>query len=111
MVIIHAKSPISYFLNNVGKELDKLLVIYDNILLLGDMNASEYNSSMKLFNDTYNQENLIKEPTCFKNPLNPSSIDVMLTNDKCSYQNSVTLEIGLSDSSQNDNIHPKSILH
>ena len=91
------KESISYFLNHVGKELDKLLVIYDNILLLGDMNASEYNSSMKLFNDTYNLENLIKEPTCFKNPLNPSSIDVMLTNDKCSYQNSVTLETGLSD--------------
>ena len=91
------KESISYFLNHVGKELDKLLVIYDNILLLGDMNASEYNSSMKLFNDTYNLENLIKEPTCFKYPLNPSSIDVMLTNDKCSYQNSVTLETGLSD--------------
>ena len=91
------KEHISYFLSHVGKELDKLISSYDNILILGDLNAQQENISLRLFNETYNLENLIKEPTCFKNPLNPSSIDVMLTNDTNCYQNSVTLETGLSD--------------
>ena len=42
-------------------------------------------------------KNLIQEPTCFKNPLNPSSIDVILTNKKRSFQNSQAIETGLSD--------------
>ena len=41
--------------------------------------------------------NLIKEPTCFKSIENPSSIDIMLTNKKQSFQNSMTIETGLSD--------------
>ena len=91
------RESISYFLGHIGKELDKLMVNYDNILLLGDMNATQDNISMKNFNEIYNLENLIKEPTCFKNPQNPSSIDVMLTNDKTKYSKSMTLETGLSD--------------
>ena len=45
----------------------------------------------------YDLENLIKGPTCFKNASNPSSIDVILTNRKNSYQNYMTIETGLSD--------------
>ena len=45
----------------------------------------------------YDLENLIKEPTCFKSTENPSSIDVILTNKKCKFQNSMTVETGLSD--------------
>ena len=52
---------------------------------------------MNDFCETYNLENLIKEPTCFKNPNNPSSIDVTLTNRKNSFQNSMTIETGLRD--------------
>ena len=40
---------------------------------------------------------MIKEPTCFKNIYNPSSIDLILTNKPRSFQNSVTIETGLSD--------------
>ena len=56
-----------------------------------------YENAMKEFCDTYNLKNLITEPTCFKNPLNPSSIDVMLTNKSRSFQNTITIETGLSD--------------
>ena len=52
---------------------------------------------MKDFCETYDLENLITDPTCFKNPDNPSSIDVMLTNRVNSFQNSMTIETGLSD--------------
>ena len=42
-------------------------------------------------------QNLIKEHTCSKNPLNPSCIDQMLTDKVRSFQNSQTIETGLSD--------------
>ena len=52
---------------------------------------------MKDFCEMYDLENLISGPTCFKNANNPSSIDVMVTNRKTSFQNSMTIETGLSD--------------
>ena len=52
---------------------------------------------MKDFCDLYNLQNLIKEPTCYINPNNPSSIDLMLTNRKSSFCNSMAIETGSSD--------------
>ena len=49
------------------------------------------------FCDVYNLKNLIKVPTCFKNPEKPTSIDLMLTKSYRSFQNSCTIETGLSD--------------
>ena len=42
-------------------------------------------------------KNLVKQNTCFKNPDKPTCIDLMLTNCPCSFQNTDTFEIGLSD--------------
>ena len=91
------KESISYFLSNIGKEIDKFLPSFENILLLGDFNSTMLEKDMQDFCEVYDLQNLIKDPTCFKNPSNPSSIDVMLTNRKSSFQNSTTLETGLSD--------------
>ena len=41
--------------------------------------------------------NLIKVPTCYKNPQNPSCIDLILTNSPLSFQSSGVIETGLSD--------------
>ena len=49
------------------------------------------------FCEIYSLTNLIKVPTCFKNPLNPNSIDVVLSNRAGSFQNSAIIETGLSD--------------
>ena len=91
------KDNISYFLNNIGKELDKFLPSYENILILGDFNSTMLEKEMLEFCEIYGLKNLIKGPTCYKNPSNPSSIDLMLTNKITSFQNSITLETGLSD--------------
>ena len=91
------KEGISYFLDQMGKGIDKLFGNYDNILMLGDFNSTILEKPMMDFCDIYNLYNLIKEPTCYKNPDNPSSIDVMLTNRKNSFQNSTTIETGISD--------------
>ena len=69
---------------------------YDNFLLLGDFNSEMTEYAMKEFSDTYNLSSLIKEPTCFKNPLNPSVID-LITNRPRSFQKSQLIETGLSD--------------
>ena len=77
-------------------EIDILLSNYENILLLGDFNSTLSETDMKEFCEIYDLHNLIKEPTCFKNAKNPSSIAVMLTNRKGSFQNSMVIETGLS---------------
>ena len=91
------KENISYFLSHVSKELDTLIGNYDNLLLVGDFNSEISEDVMKDFSQTYNLKNLIQEPTCYKNPNNPSSIDVFLTNRKNSFHDSSTIETGLSD--------------
>ena len=53
--------------------------------------------SMSEFCAIYNLKNLVKEPTCFKNPNNPSCIDLMLTNRYRSFMNTTVIETGLSD--------------
>ena len=51
---------------------------------------------MKSFCQIYNFKNLIDKPTCYKNPTNPSCVDLNLTNRPRSFQNSCTFETGLS---------------
>ena len=52
---------------------------------------------MKVFSDSYVFKNLMKDATCYKNPENPSCIDLILTNNPNSFQNSKVIETGLSD--------------
>ena len=91
------KENISYFLSHISKGIDKMLTTHENFLVIGDFNCPVSEKSMKDFCEIYNLDNLIKKPTCYKNPKNPSSIDVILTNKKSNFQNSITVETGLSD--------------
>ena len=88
---------ISGFLGHLSKGIDNYISKYDNILILRDLNAEITNEAMTEFCQMYNLKNIIKEPTCYKNPNNPSSIDVILTNRKWNFSNSITIETGLSD--------------
>ena len=69
----------------------------DNILLLGDFNSEIKEISMNEFCEAYNLKNVVKEPICFKTPLNPTCIDLMLTNRPNSFQNTLVIETSLSD--------------
>ena len=91
------KGNIDTFLGNLGPMLDFHMTTLENFLILGDFNSEMDEASMMEFCNTYNLKDLINEPTCYKNPLNPSSIDLILTNKFRSFQNSLTLETGLSD--------------
>ena len=70
---------------------------YDNIVLLGDFNSEVNEPAMQEFCAIYNLKNLAKENTCFENPLNPSCVDLILTNRTRSFQNTLTIETGISD--------------
>ena len=52
---------------------------------------------MKNFCNSYSLKSLIKQPTCYKNPENPSCIDLILTNKPRSFQSTCVIETGLSD--------------
>ena len=64
---------------------------------MGDLNAEPHDNYLKDFCDIYSLKNLIKIPTCFKNPDRPTCIDVMLTNSCRSFYSSCAIETGLSD--------------
>ena len=53
--------------------------------------------SLDEFCQTYNLESIVNKPTCFKNPKNPSCIDLMLTNKQERFLKAETAETGLSD--------------
>ena len=60
-------------------------------------NVSSEDSHMEKFCGSYWLKNLIKIPTCQKNPQNPSCIDLILMNSPLSFQSSGVIETGLSD--------------
>jgi len=91
------KSNSNEYLNVLGKYLDEYLSKYDNIILLGDFNLQPTELEMINFCSIYNLKNLVNEFTCFKNPKNPSCVDLILTNKPRSFQNTRTIETGLSD--------------
>ena len=62
-----------------------------------DFNTCVDDEAMKNFCSSYCLNSLIKQPTCFKNPENPSCIDLILTNKARSFQSTCLIETGLSD--------------
>ena len=91
------KSNISNHLHHLSKGLDNYIGNYDNILLLGYFYSEFSEPCLNDFCDIYNLKNLVKEPTCFKNPDNPSCIDLFLTNRPRTFQCTTTIETGISD--------------
>ena len=62
-----------------------------------DFNVGLENTYIKDFCDNFDLTNIIRESTCFKNPENPSCIDLILTNRPRTFQNVCAIETGLSD--------------
>ena len=85
-----------YFFDEIGKGLDFYSSKYESICLIGDFNCEPKENIISGFMDCYNLSNLVKSPTCFKSD-SPRCIDLILTNRKRSFQNTVTMHTGLSD--------------
>ena len=91
------KALIGKHLEAVGKNLDLCSGRYENVIIMGDFNTEPTKSAMGEFMNIYNLKNLIKGPTCYKNPDKPSSIDLILTNKSRSFHSSHIIETGISD--------------
>ena len=92
---------ITPYLDNVGKIFSKYVNKYDNILMLGDFNVDmlqgKNNNKMYDFFENYGLKNIVNEPTCFKNPNSPTSMDLIITNRKDKFHDTTLIETGLSD--------------
>ena len=64
---------------------------------MGDFNAKPNDATMKNFCLIYCCKNIVKDKTCFKNPINPTCIDMIITNKPKSFQESEVVETGLFD--------------
>ena len=74
-----------YFFENIGKTLDKYSKYYDKFMLVCDFDAEESEPYLSQFHYEYNAKNIVKENTYFKNALNPSCIDIFITNGSLSF--------------------------
>ena len=83
-------------LKELGKNLDSNSK-YDNFIVLGDLNAEPTNKALYDFCQVYGCSNIVKENACYKNPENPSCVDLIITNRPRSFQGTKTIETGLSD--------------
>ena len=90
VLITQHLTKLSYYMDIIGTE-------YDNFLIMGDFNSEPSENELKEFCNIYCLKSLINEPTCFKNINNPTCIDLILTNRPNHFQNSGTIETGISD--------------
>ena len=91
------KTMIKSHLETLSNFLDLHSSKYKKMLILGDFNVGIDEPHMKSFCEAYNLTNLIKQPTCYKNPDNPTCIDLILTNVPRTFQSTCVIETGLSD--------------
>ena len=66
-------------LNAIDKAIEFHSKTYVKILIAGDFNAQVSDKKLDTFCSIWNLKRLGKESTCFKNPNNPSCIDLFLT--------------------------------
>ena len=52
---------------------------YDSFLVIDDLNSEISEMAMSECYETYNLQNVVKDPTCYKNPCKPTCIDLILT--------------------------------
>ena len=84
-----------YFIDNLSMVIDSYSSKYDKLIIMGDFNVEPSHEIMENFLYSYSLYNLVKDKTCFKGL--PKCYDLILTNCKHSFQNTITLTTGLSD--------------
>ena len=88
------KNLISNHLKEISENLDNYSSKYDNVILLGDLSLEPTESAVRDFCEIYSCKNPIKDNTCFKNPLKPTCINLIITNRLISFQKFLTVETG-----------------
>ena len=62
------KNNIGTHLDRISQSLDVFSSKYERFLLVGDFNVAVEETHMKSFCENYALTNLIRQPTCYKNP-------------------------------------------
>ena len=88
---------ISSHLDCLNCVIDEHGKTYDNFIFIEDFNVGIDENSKKNFCDINCLKSLIKKPTKFKNPDQPTCINLILTNRFNIFQHSSIFETGLSD--------------
>ena len=83
-----------YFLT---KRSEIYLKHYDNVLIFGDQNSRISESYLTDFWKVTNINSLVKSPTCFENPSNPSFIELCVTNCPSCFAKTPKFKTGISD--------------
>ena len=91
------KDNISNHLQLIRKKLDLYSSNYESIILVGDFNSEINDKCINEFCEICNLSSVIRESTCYKNPENPSCLDLFLTISPNSFQNSSVVETDLSN--------------
>ena len=100
-VYLHLQTAFSnklYFLDKLSEIIDHYSSIYDNYIILGDLNMEPSDCLLNAFMQSHNLFNLIKSNMYFKE--SGSCINLILINRKFCFKNSTTFEAGLSDHPQ-----------
>ena len=84
------------FVEQIKLALNTYSTTCEYFLLLGDFNVTTKNSKLQDLMNAFCLENLIKEPTCFKSTV-PTTIDLIVTNQKSLFMKLSAYESGLSD--------------
>ena len=90
------KNLIANHLHCTGRNLDSQPGQYENFILTRDFNVEPNDATMKNFCQIYGCKNIVKDKTCFKNPINPTCIDLIITNRPKPFQEYEVIENGLS---------------
>ena len=77
--------------------LDIYFSTHEKVVILSQFNIFTENNYIKTFRENSNIKSLIKQPACYKNPDNPTWIDLMLTNVPRSFESTKVLQTRLSD--------------
>ena len=85
----------TYFLGHLSRVVDFYSKKYEKIIIMGDFNSEPSDEPIETFCDGYDLYNLVKENTCFKGP--PKCYDLILTNCKYNFQNTIVVTSGFSD--------------
>ena len=90
------KNNISKHIKVLNKNLGLYSSQYENNIIIGHFSGDVSDPHMNDFCNAYNLSSLVKEPTCHKNPDNPSCTERVLTNQPSSFQGTCVVETELT---------------
>ena len=93
------KVHVSHLITSLEHVCEKCICDASSLYIIGDLNVDMMTKSNALADtlDVFNLRNVVRKPTCFKNVLNPSLLDVILTNTPRRLTSVLNVSLGISD--------------